>query len=63
MHLSKLVYSKNYFSLSEIIVLGLFQIMANQTESSRLERKSVIKFLIADKCKLCEIYRMYDIYR
>ena len=29
----------------------------NQTESSRLEQKSVIKFLVAEKCKPCEIYR------
>ena len=30
---------------------------------SRLEQRSVIKFLVAEKCKPCEIYRMCDMYR
>ena len=30
---------------------------ANQTECTRLELGFVIKFLAAEKCKLCEIYR------
>ena len=30
---------------------------ANQTECSRFEQRSVIKFLVAEKCKPCEIYR------
>ena len=30
---------------------------SNQVESSRLEQKSVIKFLMAEKYKPCEIYR------
>ena len=29
----------------------------NQTECSKLEQRSVIKFLVAEKCKPCEIYR------
>ena len=29
---------------------------ANQTESSRVEQRSVIKFLVAEKCKSCEIH-------
>ena len=37
--------------------------VANQTECSRLEQKSVIKFLLVGKGKLCEIYRrMRDVY-
>ena len=37
---------------------------ANQTECSRLEQRSVIKFLQAKKFKSCEIYRrIYDAYR
>ena len=37
--------------------------VTNQTDSSRLEQRSVIKFLVAEKCKPCKIYwRMYDIY-
>ena len=38
--------------------------MVNKTECSRLEQRSVIKFSVAEKCKLCEIYwRMCDAYR
>ena len=29
---------------------------ANQTGRSKVEQRSVIKFLEAEKCKLCEIY-------
>ena len=29
----------------------------NQTECPRLEQRSVIKFLVTEKCKLYEIYR------
>ena len=37
---------------------------ANQTESSMLEQKSVIKFLVAEKCKPCEVYwQICDVYR
>ena len=28
----------------------------NQIESSKLEQRYVIKFLVVKKCKLCEIY-------
>ena len=51
--------------------IGLYQkniyFEANQngdkSECSRLEQRSVIKFLVADKCKPCEIYRrMCDVY-
>ena len=42
----------------------LVKMMANQTEYSRLEQRFVIKFLVAKKCKPCEIYRkMCDVYR
>ena len=38
--------------------------MENQTDYSRLELGSVIKSLIVDKCKTCEIYRrMCEMYR
>ena len=38
--------------------------VANQTESSRLEQRSVIIFLVAEKCKLCDTYRrMCDVHR
>ena len=37
--------------------------MANQTECSRHEQRSVIKFLLAEKCKQYELYRrMCDVY-
>ena len=36
---------------------------ANQTEYTRLEQRSVITFLEADKCKSSEIYkRMCNVY-
>ena len=63
LHCLKLVYSKNYFNLTKIFVLKLFKIMAIQTKCSRLEQRSVIKSLVAEKWKLCEIYRkMCDMY-
>ena len=37
--------------------------VANQTECSKLEQRSVINFFVAEKCKSCEIYeRMYDVH-
>ena len=37
--------------------------VANQTEYSRLEQRSVIKYLVTEKYKLYEIYRrMWDVY-
>ena len=44
--------------------MRLFKMAANQTECFRLEQRSVIKFLMAEKYKLYEIYwRMSDVYR
>ena len=38
--------------------------VSNQTECAMFEQRSVIKCLVAGKCKQCEIYRrMYDLYR
>ena len=37
---------------------------ANQKEFSWLEQRSVMKVLLAEKCKPCEIYRkMCDVYK
>ena len=37
--------------------------VSNQTAYSKLEQRSVSKFLIAEKCKQCEIYRkINDVY-
>ena len=57
----KLVYSKNYSDLTNIFVLRLFKIVANQTESSKLEHRFVIKFLWlrnANHVKFTEEYVM-----
>ena len=36
----------------------------NQKEITRLEQRSVIKVLVVDKNKLCEVYRrMCDLYK
>ena len=53
----ELVYSKNYFNLAKIFVLRLFKIVTNQTQCTRLEQRSIIKFLIPEKSKPCEICR------
>ena len=39
-----------------MFTLRLFKMVENQTEYSRLEQRSVIKFVMAEKCKSCEIY-------
>ena len=39
-----LLYNKNNFNLIEIFVLRLFQMVANQTECSRLEQRSFTNF-------------------
>ena len=37
--------------------------VSNQTEWTRVEQRSVLKFLMAEKSKPCESYRsMYDVY-
>ena len=37
--------------------------VANQIECSRLEQRSVLEFLVAEKGKPCDIYRrMNDVY-
>ena len=42
----------------------LIGMAANQTEYFSLEQRSVIKSLVSEKCKPCEIYgRIYDVYR
>ena len=63
LHCLELVYSKDYLNLAKIFVLRLFKMAANQAGSSRLEQKSLIKILLAEKYKSCEIYReIYDVY-
>ena len=41
----------------KIFVLRLFKITGKQIEWSLLEQRSVIKYLVAEMCKPCEIYR------
>ena len=52
LHCLELVYSKNYFNLPEIFLLRLFKMVTNQ----KIEQKSIMKVLLAEKCKPCEIY-------
>ena len=57
----ELVHSKIYFNFVE----KYFQAMLNGIKSvySTQKQRSVIKFLVAEKCKPCEIYRrMCDAY-
>ena len=61
MHFFNWFIATNYFNLADIFVLRLFKIEATQTERSWLEQRSVIKFLVAEKRKLCDIFgRMCD---
>ena len=54
----ELVYSKNRFNLIKMFVLT-----ANQAECSELGQSPIFQFLVADKCKPCEIYRwMFNVY-
>ena len=63
LHCLEFVFSKNYFNLAVISLLGLVKMTTNQTECPRLEQRSVIKFLVTEKCKPCKIYkRMRDVY-
>ena len=63
LHFLGLIYMKNYSNLVKIFVLKLFEMVANETDCSSLEQKSVIKFLVIGKCKPWEIYRrMCDVY-
>ena len=60
----ELIYRKNDLNHTQKYVLRLFKIVINQIECSRLEQRSVIKFFLTKKCKLCVIYRkMCDVYR
>ena len=54
---SILVIKKNYSNFSKIFVLRQSKMAANQTKCSWLKRRSVIKCLVAENCKPCEIYR------
>ena len=56
--------AKNHLNLTKIFLLKLFKMAKNQTDHSRFEQKSVIRFLMAKKCKPCHIYtRMCDVWR
>ena len=55
MYCLSLVCNKNDWNLTKIFVRILFIMVPNQRECTRLEQRSVIKFLMAEKCKLCEI--------
>ena len=64
LHYLELVYSQNHLNHAKIFDLKLFKIMANLIEFSRLEQRSVMKSLVAEKCKPYEIYgRTCDVYR
>ena len=64
LHYLEFIYSKNYVNLTKIFVLRLFKMAANQTVCFRLKQKSVIKSLMVEKYKPCELYRrMCDVYR
>ena len=54
-----MVYSQNYFNLTEIILLMLFKMASKQTVLGR----SVMKFIVPEKSKPYEIYtRICDVH-
>ena len=64
LHKRKFYIDCNYFNHAKIFLLRLFRMVANTTVYTRLEQRSLIRFLVAEKCKPCEIYRrMYNVYR
>ena len=56
LHCLELLYNKNYFNVINYICFEAIQNDENQTDCSKLEQRFVIKFLVADKGKPCEIY-------
>ena len=68
-HKYKLCIVWNWFIAKIILILknSYFEAIqngANQTEYFRLEQISVIKFLVAEMCKPCEVYRrVFDVNR
>ena len=56
-------FFSNIILILQRYVLWLFKIVANQADCFWLQQSSVIKFLVTEKCKPCEICRrMYDVY-
>ena len=54
--------AKNYSNLPKISIFRLLKMAANQIQCSRLEQKSIIKFLVAEKCQPEICWRMCDVY-
>ena len=54
---------QNNFNHAKIFILRLFKMVVSQS-APRLEQRSVIKLLVAEKCKSWDIYRRIpDVYR
>ena len=46
-----------FFNFAKIFVLGQFKMMSKFIGCFRFKQKFLIKFLLVEKCKSCEIYR------
>ena len=57
----ELVSWKIILILQKCFALRLFKIAANQIECSRFKQQSVIKSLVVENCKSCEIYRRMSV--
>ena len=63
MHYLKLVYSKNIKISQRYLFSGYLEIRKIKRKSFKFEQRPVIQFFVAEKCKLCEIYRrIRDVY-
>ena len=57
----ELVCSKNHFNSTKVFVLRQFKMTLNQIECWP-DKRSGIKFLVAEMCKPCAICSIFDIY-
>ena len=58
-HCLEFVYTKNYFNLAKIFLLRVFKMVANQSAQGLKKKKSVMKYLVAEKWSLqenCDVY-------
>ena len=57
------LYAVSFFFLNNITKMFVLRLFGAKLGGFRFEQRSVTKFLVAEKCKQCEIYRrMCDVY-
>ena len=56
MNYLEMVSSKSNLNLTRVLILRLFKMVVNQIVF-QIQKRSVIKFLVIEKCKPCLIYK------